>query len=95
MGARYSTDGCSATVLLMISMQDQQQIKGVDDDRIRLILPGRYRKHHLQEIGAVRQRVFRIHERLTNGFLLGESRQRANLGHQSYRVYIRIFTLIP
>ncbi len=72
-------------------MQDQQQVQGVDDDRIRLVLPGRHREHHAQEIGAVGERVVGIDERLADGFLVREGCQGPDLGDQAGGVQVEIF----
>ena len=85
---------CTA-VLLVIRMQNQQHVQSLHKDRIHLVLFSRHRKHHVQEIGTVRQIVLRVNRRLTNRLLVRVGGNRSHLRQQSHNIHVRMVVLGP
>ena len=50
----------------MIDMQDEDQIQCFFCDRIDVVVLARYRKHHIEQIASVTQRVIGIDLRFAN-----------------------------
>ena len=66
-------------VLLVIGVQDEQKVHHLHELGVDLVLLGRDREHHVEEVRAVRQRVLRVDERLPDGLLVRERRDRPHL----------------
>ncbi len=64
-------------------MQNQQFVQGVVYHRINLVVVGRQRKHHVQEVLRVGIGVFRIHNRVPDTHLVGLGCKRWHLGQQA------------
>ncbi len=88
-GKRVGTGGASQTngrgrgILLVISVQGEDAIHGALDHRVDLVLFGRHRKHHVQEVAGVGEGVARLHERLADGVLEAHGGQGRHLGEQA------------
>ena len=84
VGARGAgeADGRGRGVLLMVGMEHQDAVHRLLDDRVDLVLLGRDREHHLQEVAGVGEVVARIDERLADRILVGHRRDRRHLGDQ-------------
>jgi hypothetical protein len=64
-------------------MQDEQKVHHLHELGVDLVFLGGNRKHHVEEVLAVRERVLRVHERLTDRLFIGEGRDRPDLRHES------------
>ena len=59
-----------AAVLFVVGVQNQQQVQGIDHDRVGLVIPGRNREHHAQEIRAIGKLILRVDKWLAYRFLV-------------------------
>ena len=64
----------------MIRVQNQQQVECLSRQRVDVIRLARHGVEHVQQIAAVVEIVARVDERLTQGALIGGSRDRRQLG---------------
>jgi hypothetical protein len=85
VGARRpgQTDGRGRCVLLVVRVQDQDAVQGAQQHVVDLVLFARVGKHHVHEVGAVRQVVAWVHERLTDVVLIGHRDHVLQLGDQA------------
>ena len=85
VGARRTgqTDGRGRCVLLVVCVQDQDAVQGAHQHVVDLVLFARVREHHVHEVGAVRQVVAWVHERLADVVLVGHRDQGRQLGDQA------------
>ena len=74
-----------AAVLLVVGVQDEDQVQGVLDLGVDLILLVGHREHHVQEIRAVAQRRVGIDERQAPGAAVGVGGDGADLADDSSR----------
>ena len=72
-------------VLLVIGVQDEDAVHGARQHRIGLVVLGRHRKAHAQEIGRVVEIVLGINERLADRILVGHGGERRHLGDHADR----------
>ena len=69
-------------VLLVVGVQDQQQVDGLLDHRVDVVLLAGRREHQAQEVADVAQPVVGIHERLADRVLVRVGRHGRHLGDQ-------------
>ncbi len=62
-------------VLLVVGVQHQDAVDRLLEHRVDLVLLGRHREHHAQEVGGVGEVVARIDERLADRILVGHARR--------------------
>ena len=72
-------------VLLVVGVQDEDAIHGARQHRVRLVLLGRHREAHAQEVGRVVEIVPRIDERLADRILVGHRGERRHLRDHAHR----------
>ena len=84
-GAAGQAHRRSAGVLLVIGMQDQQQVERLHGDRLEPVLLAGHCEEHVEQVGAVRQVVLRIDERLAEDVLVGGRGDCRDLGDDPVR----------
>ena len=72
-------------VLFVIGVQNKNAVHGARQDRVWLVLLGRHRVAHAQEVGGVVEIVFRINERLTDRIFVRHGSERRNLRNHADR----------
>jgi len=96
-GEGIGTGGASQThrggggVLLVIGVEGENHVQGVDQHRIRDIGLAGGAEHHLHEVGGVVQVVARIHQGLTAGVLVSQSHDGGHLGHNAVKADAAMF----
>ena len=69
-------------ILLVVGVEDQNAVHGARQDRVDLVVLGRHRVHHVEEVLGVAEFVARIHERLADRVFVGPGGDRRQLGDQ-------------
>ena len=69
----------------MVGVQDEDAVHRARQHRVRLVLLGRHRVAHAQEIGGVVEIVLRIDERLADRIFVGHGGERRHLGDHADR----------
>ena len=75
--------GAGRAVLLVVGVQDEQQVHHLHELGVDLVVLGRDREHHVEEVRAVRERVLRVDERLADRLLVREGRDGPHLRHEA------------
>ena len=87
VGARRTaqTHGGSRSVLLVVSVQDEDAVQRALDHRVHLVLFARIAEHHAHEVACIRQIVLGVHVGLAHTVLVCHGNQRRHLGDQADR----------
>src|SRR4029453_217710 len=83
VGRTHQADGGGGTVLLVVSVQDEQQVQRLNHNGVQLILLGREAEAQPQEVFHQVHGVVRVEHRLADGLLVGVSGNNGQLGHEA------------
>ena len=88
---RDHADGGGAAILFVVGVEQQNEIQRVGHFRLRVVVPVRLGKHHVQEIGRVAQVPARINEGQAPLGAVRHRGERAHFGNKQRRRPIEMF----
>ena len=84
MAGTYDAHSRSRTVLLVVRMQNEEFIQGIDNDRVLFVLLVWTLKHHLVDVLNVTQAVITVIQWRSAFLAQGPSDQNGELGHDAH-----------
>ncbi|MPM66872.1 hypothetical protein SDC9_113784 [bioreactor metagenome] len=88
-GGGHGAHGGRRTVLLVVGVQDEQHLQGMDQPRVGAVVTLAHHEQHPHEVLHIGDVVARIDEGQTGGVPVGERRQGRHLGDQPADLQVR------